>query len=97
MAELDHNAKVLKLKDRQCVRGDEEHGYFDPLTIRLIIVCFLLFLRVLYCRFQEYFDDHDFRLGIYYAECMVWMRNAEFYYFHVFPPWERDIDQRDMQ
>eukprot|EP00961_Rhodomonas_salina_P121135 1630335-Rhodomonas_salina.1 len=50
MAELDHNAKVLKLKDRLCVRCDEEHGYFDPSMIQLIIVCFLLFLRVLYCR-----------------------------------------------
>eukprot|EP00961_Rhodomonas_salina_P262524 3547833-Rhodomonas_salina.1 len=52
MAELDHNAKVSKLKGQQCVRGDEERGYFDPSTILLIIVCVLLFLRVLYCRSQ---------------------------------------------
>eukprot|EP00961_Rhodomonas_salina_P106259 1430990-Rhodomonas_salina.1 len=49
MAELDHNAQVSKLKDRWCVRVDEEHRYFDPSTIQLIIVCVLLFLRALYC------------------------------------------------
>eukprot|EP00961_Rhodomonas_salina_P246779 3333727-Rhodomonas_salina.1 len=36
-------------------------------------------------------------LAIHYAQCMVWMCNAEFYDFHVFSPWERDINQRDMQ
>eukprot|EP00961_Rhodomonas_salina_P040169 539772-Rhodomonas_salina.4 len=65
--------------------------------IRLIVVCLLLILNVLYCRSQEYFDNDDFRLAIHYAQCMEWMRNAEFGYFHVFPPWERDVDQRDMQ
>eukprot|EP00961_Rhodomonas_salina_P236349 3194180-Rhodomonas_salina.1 len=82
MAELDHNAKVLKLKAQQCVRSDEEYGYFNPLTIRLIIVCVLLILRALYCRAQEYDDYLDFRLGIHYAQCMVWMCNTEFYDFH---------------
>eukprot|EP00961_Rhodomonas_salina_P028321 382327-Rhodomonas_salina.1 len=61
------------------------------------MICFLLALYALHYRSQEYFDYYDFRLAIHYAQCMVWMRNAEFDDFHVFPPWERDIDQRDMQ
>eukprot|EP00961_Rhodomonas_salina_P179808 2426685-Rhodomonas_salina.1 len=70
MAELDHNTKVSKLKARWCVHSDEEYGHFDPLIIRLIIICILLILRALYCHSQEYFDDDDFRLGIHYAQCM---------------------------
>eukprot|EP00961_Rhodomonas_salina_P007047 95425-Rhodomonas_salina.1 len=76
MAELDHNAKVSKLKAQWCVRGDEEYGYFNPEMIQLIIVCVLLILKALYCSAQEYDDDLDYRLGIHYAQCMVWMRNA---------------------
>eukprot|EP00961_Rhodomonas_salina_P146939 1977964-Rhodomonas_salina.1 len=68
--ELDHNGKVSKLKVRGCKRGDEEYGYFDPLMIRLIVVCVLLILKAMYCRAREYDDDLDFRLGIHYAQCM---------------------------
>eukprot|EP00961_Rhodomonas_salina_P292077 3932598-Rhodomonas_salina.1 len=39
-------------------------------------------------RAREY--DLDFRLAIHYVQCMIWMSNASFYEFHVFPPWERD-------
>ena len=97
--------KVSKFKDRECARGDVKYGYFDPFclqyfdssTIRLIIVFLLLVLNALYWHSREYLDDDDIRLAIHYAQCMEWMRNAEFGDFHVFPPWERDIDQRDMQ
>eukprot|EP00961_Rhodomonas_salina_P274998 3715490-Rhodomonas_salina.1 len=65
--------------------------------ILLIVVCVLLVLNTLYCSSWEYDDNLDFRLGIHYAQCMVWMSNSEFYDFHVFPPWERDIDQCNMQ
>eukprot|EP00961_Rhodomonas_salina_P237388 3208988-Rhodomonas_salina.1 len=95
--ELDCNNEVSKLKARECARCDVKYGHFNPSTIRLIIVCLLLILSVLYSRSQEYFDDDDFRLAIHYEQCMEWMSNAEFYDFHVFPPWERDIEQRDMQ
>ena len=89
--------EVPKFKARRCARGDTDSGLFlDPLGLRLILICFILILG-LYCRAQEYDDDLDFRLGIHYARCMEWMRNAEFGDFHVLPPWERDIDQRDMQ
>eukprot|EP00961_Rhodomonas_salina_P255370 3451322-Rhodomonas_salina.1 len=70
MAELDHNAKVSKLKARWCVRCNEEYGYLDPSMIQLIVVCVLLILKELYCRAREYDDDLDFRLGIHYAQCM---------------------------
>eukprot|EP00961_Rhodomonas_salina_P233077 3149305-Rhodomonas_salina.1 len=70
--------------------------YFDPSMIRLIIVFILLILNVLYWHSREYLDDDDIRLAIHYLLCMEWMRNAEFGDFHVFPPWEMDIEQRDM-
>eukprot|EP00961_Rhodomonas_salina_P136580 1837528-Rhodomonas_salina.1 len=70
MAELDHNAKVSKLKARWCVRDDEEYGYFNPTSILLIVVCVLLVLQSLYCSSREYDDNLDFRLGIHYAQCM---------------------------
>eukprot|EP00961_Rhodomonas_salina_P181412 2448707-Rhodomonas_salina.1 len=74
--------EVPKFKAHQCARGDGDSGPFlDSLEIRLILICFLIILR-LYCCAQEYDDDLDFRLGIHYAQCMVWMRNAEFYDFH---------------
>eukprot|EP00961_Rhodomonas_salina_P050095 673007-Rhodomonas_salina.1 len=91
--------KVSKFKARQYASGDAGSGQFlSSLEIQLILICFIIILW-LYSRAQEYIDNHDldFRLGIHYAQCMVWMRNAKFYDFHVFPRWERDIDQRDMQ
>eukprot|EP00961_Rhodomonas_salina_P112782 1517195-Rhodomonas_salina.1 len=89
--------EVSKSKASWCARGDGEPGQFlNQLEIRLILICFILILW-LYCCAQEYDDNLDFRLGIHYAQCMVWMRNAEFYDFHVFPPWERDINQCNMQ
>eukprot|EP00961_Rhodomonas_salina_P097154 1306757-Rhodomonas_salina.1 len=104
--------EVLKFKDRECAHCDVKYRYFDPLmiqsiivcllyfdssTIRLIIVFLLLVLNALYWHSREYLDDDDIRLVIHYAQCMEWMHNAEFGDFHVFPPWERDIDQHNMQ
>eukprot|EP00961_Rhodomonas_salina_P229003 3095259-Rhodomonas_salina.1 len=89
--------EVPKFKARWYARGDAESVQSPPpLKNRLFVICAILILG-LYCRFQEYDDDLDFRLEIHYAQCMEWMRNAEFGDFHVFPPWERDIDQCDMQ
>eukprot|EP00961_Rhodomonas_salina_P037046 498102-Rhodomonas_salina.1 len=79
--------EVLKSKTSWCAHGDREAGQFlYPLQIQLIMICFLLTIYALYCRSQEYFDDYDFRLAIHYAQCTVWMLNAEFFNFHVFPP-----------
>eukprot|EP00961_Rhodomonas_salina_P154600 2082541-Rhodomonas_salina.1 len=89
---------VPKFKALQCTRDDDDSWPFlSSLKIRLMLICFIIILGLYSCVSQEYVDYLDFRLGIHYAQCMVWMCNAEFYDFHVFPPWERDIDQCDMQ
>eukprot|EP00961_Rhodomonas_salina_P268627 3630340-Rhodomonas_salina.1 len=89
--------EVPKFKASWCASGDTESVLSPtPLEIRLVLICSILILG-LYYRSQEYEDNLDFRLGSYYALCMEWMCNVEFSDFHVFPPWERDIDQCDMQ
>eukprot|EP00961_Rhodomonas_salina_P244023 3297304-Rhodomonas_salina.1 len=92
-----HNGEISKSKARWCSRGDVEHGHLDSMMIRLIVVCFLLALYATHRYAERYDYDVYLRLAIHYAQCMAWMRNAEFGEFHVFPPWERDIDQADMQ
>eukprot|EP00961_Rhodomonas_salina_P120621 1623198-Rhodomonas_salina.1 len=92
-----HNGEVSKSKARWCSRGDADHGLRDSTLIRLIMVCFLLALYAMYRHAERYDYDDYLRLAIHYEQCMTWMRNAEFGEFHVLPPWERDINQADMQ
>eukprot|EP00961_Rhodomonas_salina_P151832 2043772-Rhodomonas_salina.1 len=92
-----HEGEVSRFKTRWCTRGDVDRGHPEPTVIRLIIICFLLVLYAMHCYAERYDYDIYFRLAIHYEQCMLWMHNAEFYEFHVFPSWERDINQADMQ
>eukprot|EP00961_Rhodomonas_salina_P177759 2397244-Rhodomonas_salina.1 len=80
----------------ECGDGDDpdsviEHTWNAVWMPRLIILCiFITWYTVYFDAGTEVIDPHLVR---HYAQLMIWLCNASLFDFHVFPPWERDMDQ----